>query len=220
MKPLVVFFMTFCLHVNIACGETTFDVRSDCRLFADLWFRPEKSSDWNAPTRLTPNHGRKEVVLKSGVNHFLVVMDKSRNEDRLGWFNFDEIVKPYADKDLIPTILLSCLYVWETRTRKVVVERTRPEERTRTYNVTRSVPEARTKIVRVWDRRQRRWVTEERTSTVWRSVTEQREATYTVDVPYTEEVEQKYRVRVRKPVLKVISDGRARVIQPISRESR
>src|SRR4051794_364534 len=122
MKPLLLVASVLCAQLNITFGATTFDIQSDCKSFADLWFRPAHSDDWlRPPKHLSPNHPSADVSLASGTNHFLVVMDKAKNEDRLGWFDFDAVVKPYADKGEIPTILLSCLFVMETRTRTIEI---------------------------------------------------------------------------------------------------
>jgi hypothetical protein len=206
-----------CLPLNVAFGETTFDVELDCKPYADLWFRPARSEDWlRPPKHLSENRPSAEVTLVSGLNHFLVVMDKAKNEDRLGWYDFDAVVKPFADKGEIPTISLSCLFVMEKRTRTVEITKAKTEVRTQEYAVSHMVPEQRTKMVRVWSRSRRRWEWQERTYTVTKPVWETRTREYTVSVPYTEEVEQTYEVSVHKPVLKVKSGGDVHVIEPVS----
>jgi hypothetical protein len=220
MTRLLCFALLFFSILDCAAGATflvTNDISTDsARTYANLWFWPEHDNAWKRPpTRLTPKRPTEQVTLQPNENHYLVVIDAFNNKDHLGWYNFDDLLGRFPQTGELPTIILSSLYMMQTRTRTLQVKKYKEETRTYEYKVTKMVPEQRVRTVTYWDRCLQAWVSYDVTYTVVKPVWETRTGEYKVRVPYTEQVEREYQVRVRQPLLKVRIGGKEYTLEPM-----
>jgi len=204
------------LMVSNRSSAASFAVYNDEAVYACLWFYPKDAKDWiRPPTELTRRKRKEQVTLQDGLNHYLVVSDAFKNKDYLGWYDFNSLVDRSSANGQVPTIILSSLYKMETRTRIAEVKKYRYEVGTHEYKICKMVPEQRSVTYWEWDWHFQQWVLVTRYYTVCKPVWETKTLDYRVRVPYTEKVEQIYRVRVKRPVLKILIDGSFQTVEPI-----